>query len=177
VRSRGALDRGEQDLRPRVVAKDRVPASGKKRTVREKDVAGIALEHYGRLDVEMLKVLKEKNPQIRDWNNLTGNVQLVLPEVPPPTNGGVNFYTIQVGAFREEEGASRRASDLAKKGAQNLFLVKGGPEKGLTFVCVGVFGSWRQSLGDVRAMKEWGYEDAFPLRIRAKRLEDILRRE
>ncbi|MGW8323385.1 MAG: SPOR domain-containing protein, partial [Thermodesulfobacteriota bacterium] len=91
------------------------------------------------------------------------------------TNGGVDFHTIQVGAFREKEGASRRASDLAKKGAQNLFLVKGGEEKGFTFVCVGVFESVGQSLAGVRRMKEWGYEDAFPLRIRAKRLEDILR--
>ena len=142
---------------------------------RQRDLAGIALEHYGRLDAEMLKVLKKKNPQIRDWNNLTENVQLMLPDMPEPTNGGVDFYTIQVGAFREEEGASRRASDLAKKGSKNLFLVKGGPEKRLTFVCVGVFESGRQSLAGVRQIQEWGYEDAFPLRIWAKRLEDILR--
>jgi general secretion pathway protein A len=147
---------------------------GKRWMVLEKDVAGIALEHYGRLDVEMLKVLREKNPQIRDWNNLTENVQLMLPDMPEPTNGGVDFYTIQVGAFREEGGASRRASDLAKKGSQNLFLVKGGVEKRLTFVCAGVFESWGQSRTGVRQMQEWGYEDAFPLRIRAKRLEDIL---
>ena len=150
-----------------------VPASGKKRTVHEKDIAEIALEHYGRLDAEMLKVLKEKNPQIRDWNNLTRGVELVLPDVPEPTNGGVDFYTIQVGAFRDEEGASRRASDLARSGAQNLFLVKGGVEKKYTFVCVGVFESGRLSLGSVRTLQESGYEGAFPLRIRAERLEDI----
>ncbi len=141
---------------------------------RQKDLAGIALQHYGRLDVGMLKVLKEKNPQIRDWNNLTENVQLMLPDMPEPTNGGVDFYTIQVGAFREEEGASRRASDLVKKGSQNLFLVQGGADKEFTFVCVGVFESGGQSRAGVRQMQEWGYEDAFPLRIKEKRLEDIL---
>ena len=164
-----------QDPEPMLSSRDQVTERGKETNPRQKDLAGIALEHYGRLDVGMLKVLREKNPQIRDWNRLTENVQLVLPEVPPPTNGGVDFYTIQVGAFREEEGASRRASDLAKKGSQNLFLVKGGADKEFTFVCVGVFESGRQSLAGVRQMQEWGYEDAFPLRLRAKRLEDILR--
>ena len=123
---------------------------------------------------EYIEVLREKNPQIRNWNRLGRDVQLVLPEAPPPTNGGVDFYTIQVGAFREEEGASRRASELAKKGVQNLFLVKGGAGKEFTFVCAGVFESGKQSLGSVQTMQAWGYEDAFPLRIRAERLEDIL---
>ena len=98
----------------------------------------------------------------------------MLPDMPEPTNGGVDFYTIQVGAFREDEGVSQRASELAARGAQNLFLVKGGTEKKLTFVCVGVFESGQQSLAGVRQMQEWGYQDAFPFRIQATRLEDIL---
>jgi|GEM_PF-2911891 len=153
---------------------EEVPARRESRAVWERDVAGIALEHYGRLDVEMLKVLREKNPQIRDWNNLARNVQLELPHVPDSANGGVDFYTIQVGAFRDAEGASRRASDLAKRGVQNLFLIKGGVEEKFTFVCVGVFESGRHSLGRVRTLQTQGYEDAFPLRIRTERLEDIL---
>lgn len=170
----GTFDREERDSRVGMASKDSVPEGEGRRSVREKDVARIALEHYGWLDAEMLKVLREKNPQIRDWNNLTQKVHLVLPDMPESTNGGVDFYTIQVGAFREEEGASRRASALAKKGSQNLFLVKGGADKNLTFVCVGVFESGPQSLAGVRQMQDWGYEDAFPLRIQAKRLEDIL---
>jgi hypothetical protein len=97
--------------------------------------------------------------------------------MPEPAGGGVDFYTIQVGAFREVQGASQRASELAARGSQNLFLVKGRVGQKLTFVCVGVFESLRESLAGVQQMQEWGYEDAFPLRIRAKRLEDILRRE
>lgn len=140
----------------------------------QQGIAGIALERYGRLDIEVLKVLREKNPHIRDWNNLAGNVRLVLPDVPEPTNGGADFYSIQVGAFRNEEGAHQRASELAERGAQNLFLLRGGEEKRLTFVCVGVFESGRQSSGSLGRMKEWGYEDAFPIRIRGDQLEDIL---
>jgi hypothetical protein len=153
----------------------RIPRGGPEQTVGEKDVAKIALEHYGRLDVGMLKALREKNPQIRDWNRLTRNVQLLLPDMPEPTNGGVDFYTIQVGAFQKDEGVSQIISEMTARGAQNLFFVEGGSEKKFTFVCVGVFESERQSLGSVRAMQEWGYKDAFPLRVQAKRLEDILR--
>ena len=152
---------------------EQVFARGKEVSVRDKDLAGIALEHYGRLDVEMLRTLRAKNPQIRDWNGLEEMAQVVLPEVPQATNGGADFYTIQVGAFRSEEGASKWASDLAKRGAQNLFLVKG-EGKRLTLVCVGVFESGRQSSGSIRRMQDWGFEDAFPIRIREKRLEDIL---
>ncbi len=142
--------------------------------VQEEGVARIALEHYGRLNGEILQVLREKNPQIRDWNDLTPNVRLVLPDVPASQDVETDFYTIQVGAFREGEGVSRRLSDLAEKGAQNLFLVRGGEERGFTFVCVGVFESGRQSSQSLGRVREWGFHDAFPVRIQGERLEDIL---
>jgi general secretion pathway protein A len=150
------------------------PSQGKRVTVRARDFAGIALEQYGRLDVEILKALRESNPQIRDWNNLDRNMQILFPDAPQARDGGANFYSIQVGAFRSVDGASRTAAELAKRGAQNLFLVKGG-QKSLTLVCVGVFESVRQSSGSIPRMREWGFDDAFPTRIQEKRLEDILR--
>jgi general secretion pathway protein A len=152
---------------------DEVRTEEKEVAVQGRDLAGIALERYGRLDVEMLKLLQEKNPQIRDWNSLDQAAQLVLPDMPQGTKGGADFFTIQVGAFRAEKGANKIASDLAKREAQNLFLVKGNGNK-ITFVCVGVYESGRQSLGSIRKMKQWGYKDAFPTRIQAKRLEEIL---
>jgi type II secretory pathway predicted ATPase ExeA len=154
---------------------DSTSAIGPENSAGGKDVARIALEHYGRLDVDLLKVLREQNPQVRDWNNIVSDVQLVLPHVPEPTNGGTDFYAVQVGAFRREEGAQQRASELAARGAQNLLLLKGGKDEQLTLVCVGVYESERQSLRDVERIKEWGYEDAFPVRIKGKGPLDLRR--
>ncbi len=169
-----SLDPHEADFEVTATSKDGGPPEKEKKTVPAKDVAGIALEHYGRLDSEVLRVLREKNPQIRDWNNLTPNMQLVLPDMPEPKNGGADFYTIQVGAFKEEAGASQRLSDLAEKRLQNLFLIRGGVGDRFTFVCVGVFESGQQSSIGIDRLKAWGFEDAFPVRIKGKRLEDIV---
>jgi general secretion pathway protein A len=170
----GALDREEKVSRSGIAPEDGSPAGEKMRTIQAKDIARIALERYGRLDVEILRILRTKNPQIRDWNRLDQTVRLLLPEMPQPTKGGVDFYTIQVGAFRGEEGAAQRVSDLEKRGAQNLFLLRGGADKKLTFVCVGVFESGRDSWRNLQQIREWGFKDAFPTRIKEKRLEDIL---
>jgi general secretion pathway protein A len=174
---RGGPEQTLEDGRPArqaVVRKDEEPLSGGDGPVRKKGLARIALQRYGRLDLDVLKILREKNPRIRDWNNLDRNVHLLLPDVPETGETGVDVYTIQVGAFREEGGASRRASDLAKSGAQNLFLVKGGVDQKYTFVCVGVFESGRQSQDGLGTVQAWGYPDAFPLRIQAESLQDIL---
>ena len=153
-----------------------VRETGKKMTARGRDLAAIALEHYGRLDIRMLKTIREENPQIADWNRLDRAVEIMLPDMPRDAKGGADFYTIQVGAFRSEAGAAKRASDLARRGAQNLFLVKrDAKDQDLTLVCAGLFESGPQSSGGVSRMREWGYEDAFPTRIQGKRLEDIVR--
>ena len=151
-----------------------VPAGVTKKAVRNRNVVEIALEYYSGLTGELLRELREKNPQVLDWNNLGEDVELVLPDLSRSMKGEADFYTIQVGAFRDGERASRRAADLTKKGAQNLFLVKGGVNNGYTFVCVGVFESGRECSGGITRMKEWGFPDAFPIRLQEKRLEDIV---
>ena len=161
----------EKDSEKEDSPKDDAIAPKRTLMAREKDLAGIALERYGTLDVDILRTLQEENPQVQDWNRLDDTEQLVLPEVPQATNRGADFYTIQVGAFASEEGASRRASDLAKRGAQNLFLIR---EKKLTSVCVGVFESRQQASEWIGIVQEWGLDDAFPVRMQEKRLEDIL---
>jgi hypothetical protein len=120
-------------------------------------------------------VLREPNPQVGDWNDVAGDVQLVLPDVPKTTNGGTDFYTVQVGAFRREEGAQERASELAAREARNLLLLKGGKDGQLTLVCAGVFESERQALAGAQRIRQWGYEDAFPVRIMGKGPADLLR--
>jgi len=172
--SEGFEGGAEQDSGNEKSSRDRTPAMAEAVTFRGKDLAGIALEHYGRLDREILRMLREKNPEIRDWNSLDPTVRLVLPEVPEVTNGGVDFYTIQVGAFRADEGPFKRASELAGRGVQNLFIIEEG-DGDLTLVCVGVYLSGRQASGDIPVMKEWGFDDAIPTRIRERQLEDILR--
>lgn len=163
----------EKNSEKEASSRDEAITAGRTLTVREEDLAGIALERYGTLDVEVLRALREKNPQVQDWNRLDDTVQLVLPEVPQATNRGADFYTIQVGAFMSEEGASKRASDLVKRGAQNVFLIKGGGKEH-SLVCVGVFESRQQASGSIRRVQEWGVGDAFPTRIQEKRLEEIL---
>jgi general secretion pathway protein A len=169
------VDRSEEAAEQRIAATEQASAkAGVRKTIREKDVARIALEQYGRLDTGILRMLREQNPQIRDWNRLGRTVEIVLPEMPRASEGMADFYTIQVGAFKEGGRASARASELEKKGAQNLFLVGGEGDNRLTTVCVGVFETGRQSSGNLDRVKAWGFDDAFPTRIRGKRLEEIL---
>jgi general secretion pathway protein A len=172
--SREGFEEGEeQDSRDEESSRDETPPMVEGVTFREKDLAGIALEHYGMLDLEILRALREKNPGIQDWNHLDPTVRLVLPQVHEVTSGGADFYTIQVGAFKAEEGPYRRASELAGRGIQNLFIIQEG-DADLTLVCTGVYTSGRQASGDIPVMQEWGFDDAIPTRIRHRQLADIL---
>jgi len=173
-RSSGAgREEAEQKSGDEKSSRDQTPKMAEKETFREKDLAGIALEHYGMLDLEIVRALEEKNPEIRDWNSLDPTVRLVLPEVHEVTSGGADFYTTQVGAFRTEDGSLRMVSELVGRGVQNLFIIKEG-DADLTLVCVGVYESSRQASGAIPLMKEWGFGDAIPFRIRERHLADIL---
>ncbi len=143
-------------------------------------VWAIALARYGTLTLEVLQDLETRNPGIRDWNRLSADTDLRLPDTLESSRGPVDFYTVQVISFRQERNIRKAAERLCAEGNQNVFVLRPDPEpaaedgRSWYSCCVGVFASetaaeqWR-----VR-MRQAGFHDAFVVRLRAVPLKEVL---
>ena len=143
----------------------------------DQDLAAIASERYGRLDIELLAAIRQANPRIEDWNRIPSTVAL---ELPPAAGRGdeVDFYTVQMISYRSGSDAARTMADrLGHEGIQNVFVVDGPPNEAghrWTSICTGVFVSAVEARPWLERVRGMGFADAFVLRLQNKPLGDIL---
>ena len=144
-----------------------------------KGLAAIALERYDTLTAALLKLLKEANPHVTDWNKLGAHIELALPPNPSPEpEAPVDFYSVQLVSAVSEASALKAVTIARKKGVENVFVIRHGPspKTGMAWirVCAGVFETPDQSSPLLGMARQWGLKDAFTTRVQGKRLKDIL---
>ncbi len=146
----------------------------------DRDLAGIALDRYRRLDRDLLKEFARLNPHIRNWNALDRTVNLSLPESAARSSGDratVDIDSLFLASYETRKQASAVVEKLHKAGLQNLFVrTEGGaPGTRLQFdLCAGVFGSREAAAEYLRMAKKMGFTDARPIRIREPFLARVL---
>ncbi len=144
-----------------------------------KDLAAIALEHYQTIDRSILKLLKDANPHISDWNKLGAHVELAIPPAPPSLiDATVDFFTVQLLSTTSETGAHKAARTLRNNGIENIFIIRHSPSPptGTAWIriCAGIFETSEQCNSLVHLARQWGIKDAFPTRLQDKKLREIL---
>lgn len=144
-----------------------------------KGVAAIALERYDTLTTLILKLLREANPHVSDWNKLGAHIELALPPDPSPEPGApVDFYSVQFVSAISEASALKAVKMARNKGVENVFVIRHGPspKTGTSWirVCGGVFETPGESSQLLAMARQWGLKDAFTTRVQGKRLKDIL---
>jgi type II secretory pathway predicted ATPase ExeA len=153
------------------------PPDAPGRTFQDRDLAGIALDHCGTLNREILEEFMRLNPGIRNWNALDRTVELILPETGGPA-APVDVFSIFLASYESRGEATQAAETLSRAGVQNLFLttVEGEGSKTLRQVhlCAGVFPSETAASASTEPMRGAGFPEARPVRILEPSLGKIL---
>jgi type II secretory pathway predicted ATPase ExeA len=151
------------------------------RTFQDRDLAGIALDHCGTVNREILGEFMRLNPRIRNWNVLDRTVELTLPETGDSACGRaapVDVFSIFLASYDSRGEAIRAAETLSRAGVQNLFLTTADGEGSRTLrrvhLCAGVFASEASALKSIEPMRGAGFPEARPVRIREPSLGKIL---
>ncbi len=168
---------GDQELLQQEKSQSKGVLEKKKVSIQGKDVAGIALEYYGGLNRSLLRLFREANPLIQDWNRLEPSLEMVLPEAATQVESNVDFYSIQILSRRSEKIIYEIADELAGKQYQNIFIIKDPPNKsGQRWVrlCVGIFEAKQEAPALKKRMLELGFHDAFFIKLINKPLGSIL---
>jgi hypothetical protein len=139
------------------------------------------MDHYGKLDRNLLEAFMRRNPQVSNWNALDRTVKLTLPEldgVPIDSRQPrVDIHSILVGSFPSRGTASLEAERLNRAGFQNLFVTAETekPAKGRHYdLCAGVFVSEPAAAATVPWMRQSGFPEARTVRIREASLGQVL---
>ncbi len=150
-------------------------------TFQDRDLASIIMDHFGKLDREILEAFMRKNPHVNNWNALGRTSKLTLPDLEDISalsqKRGVDIHTIRVGSYDSRGAAHLAAKKLNRAGFQNLFVTVEIHDagKGRRYdLCTGVFVSEPNAAENIPWMKQSGFPEARPTRIREESLGRVL---
>jgi len=83
-------------------------------------VSSLAIDIYGRVDVEILDMIKQQNPNLYDIDYISIGQEILFPALP--SKDGEAHYTVQVGSFKDFKNAQEQFQRLIQSGNEAYIL-------------------------------------------------------
>ena len=118
----------------------------------------LATNVYGYANDDMLKLIKENNPEIEDINHIEIGQEIYFPRLNITDNG--ETYTVHIASFGPFENAQKLFNELTNKGYEAYLLPVYNTQKGKIFrVTLGNFESYRRAQEYASQIIEKGVSD------------------
>lgn len=115
------------------------PAGATRMAVQEGDyLAKLAMKVYGRADEEVLQLIQEHNPDLKDVHRIEVGQVIVFPRIADPSGG--RLYTVHVASYRPDESVQDAFRSLAEAGYEVFLVPFHSPDQGMLYrITVGSF--------------------------------------
>ncbi|MCD6571356.1 MAG: AAA family ATPase [Deltaproteobacteria bacterium] len=133
-------------------------------TVKEGDtLADIAIEHYGKVNDEILKDVKEANPGIEDIDIIYEGQKILIPSISSSTS---TLYSVSVASYHSIEEAKAVFSHLISKGFNATIYPYVDPQgRNWYRLTIGVFDTKQEAISYSKTLEEMGFLYVKPVKI------------